>query len=493
MCSWAILCIDNVKLKIKPEEHGECPKMDSTRRVRGSGTFCAVRGCVNSWRRLNTWLERECFDHRPTIKRHCGCTPPYTFHQKPKAEDESRMWLAALKLKNPPKRLYVCSYHFVDRKPTKEHPFPELWLGCDRPPETKKGKRKRNFQSNEIAESDEPKFRDATTQWEDFTWRDHTYASVVPCVHKATQTEIQPTAYGVIVDDSSSLLYTGLKLLNFYTLVSTMLQFGKKSCSIPIVDQILMTLMKLRQNLALGDLAHRFRVCTSTVSNIITYWIDTLGEQLEPMVCWLPRCVIRGNMPPAFKKKYPHTTCIIKCAKTSIQRATNLNIPSATFSHHKSTNNIKYLVAVSPHGLIMFISAGYAGKSSEKCITMNSGLLKALRPGDEVLADRSFTIHEMLHERKVKLNIPAFSHKRGQLNKVTRTRRVPNVLKHVEWAIQRLKVFKILSQTVPISIAPRFDKILTICAACVNMRCKLRHQPQKRLKFGKIKNNITVA
>ncbi len=36
-----------------------------------------------------------------------------------------RLWLKALNLKKPPKFLYVCSFHFVDGRPTENHPFTE--------------------------------------------------------------------------------------------------------------------------------------------------------------------------------------------------------------------------------------------------------------------------------------------------------------------------------------------------------------------------------
>ncbi|XP_056096639.1 uncharacterized protein LOC130100300 [Rhinichthys klamathensis goyatoka] len=456
--------------------------MDGVTRRHGSGTYCAVRGCNNSWRLLNVWSEGECFDHQPSTRRQCGCAPPYALYEKPKTDVESRKWLAALKLKNPPKRLFVCSYHFINKKPTEENPFPELFLGYERPPQQKRRKLDRNTsdtQSDEVCI--EPKFKDAATQWEDLTKTDHSYAAKLDHVNKSTQTGVQTVADDMLLDDDTSLLYTGLRLLYFFTLVKTMLPFSKPSCSIPVVDQILMTLMKLKLNLVLGDVAKRFKVSKGEVSKVIAHWIDTLGEQLEPMVAWLPRSVIRANMPPSFKKNHPQTTCIIDCAETAIQRATNLNCRSATFSHYKGTNTAKYLVAVSPHGLIMFISEAYAGKSSDKFITINSGFLEALRPGDEVMADRGFTIRDVLHERKVKLNIPAFTHKRGQLTneEVTRTRRVANVRIHVERAIRRLKVFKILSQTVPISMTPRLDKILIICAALANMRSRLIRLPHE--------------
>ena len=118
--------------------------MDGVTRRHGSGTYCAVRGCNNSWRLLNVWSEGECFDHQPSTRRQCGCAPPYALYEKPKTDVESRKWLAALKLKNPPRRLFVCSYHFIDKKPTEENPFPVLWLGYERPPQQKRRQLDRN-------------------------------------------------------------------------------------------------------------------------------------------------------------------------------------------------------------------------------------------------------------------------------------------------------------------------------------------------------------
>lgn len=46
-------------------------------------------------------------------------------------------------LKKPPNNLYVCSFHFVDKKPTAENPYPTLWLGYYRPPEKKRRKLQR--------------------------------------------------------------------------------------------------------------------------------------------------------------------------------------------------------------------------------------------------------------------------------------------------------------------------------------------------------------
>lgn len=44
----------------------------------------------------------------------------------------------------------------------------------------------------------------------------------------------------------------------------------------------------------------------------------------------------------------------------------------------------------------MFISKGFDGCASDKFIVLNSGFLNYLLPGDEIIADRGFTINDTL-------------------------------------------------------------------------------------------------
>ena len=120
----------------------------------------------------------------------------------------------------------------------------------------------------------------------------------------------------------------------------------------------------------------------------------------------------------------------------------------------------------------MFVSRSYGGRASDKFIVNDCGFLDYIRPGDEIMADRGFTIEEELFQKRAKLNIPAFTKGQKQLmdNDVTDTRRIANVRIHVERAIRRLKVFKILGGTVPVASLRNFDKILVVCSALVNLR-----------------------
>lgn len=324
------------------------------------------------------------------------------------------------------------------------------------------------------------------TQWSNPGMEDHSYAKAPPwktvtAPSRRTKASTAPSpdsspsvADDLLKEDKDCLLYTGIPLLEFNTLVTCLQSFARTS-TMPVVDQIFMTLMKLRQNFVMADLANRFKVSTSQVSKTIKFWIGVMAEHTKDLIPWLPRETIKATMPQAFLRHFPNTTCVIDCTESVLQKAKNLDSRTESYSHYYACNTVKYLVATAPSGVIMYISDAYGGKCSDRHITENSGFLNYLRAGDEVMADRGFTIQDFLDERKVRLVLPAFTRKKAQLTneQVTRTRRIANVRIHVERAIRRLKVFKILSHTVPITLAPKIDQILKICAGLVNLRGEL--------------------
>ncbi|XP_030575115.1 uncharacterized protein LOC115772844 [Archocentrus centrarchus] len=474
-----------------------------------SGSTCAAVGCYNNTRKLKNELEKFCFEHHQ-IRKVCPCPAPYALHSMPRKEDRKAAWLAALKLKRPPKRVYVCSFHFIDKKPTELHPDPELYLGCDRPSPKKRKRVIRTIWSrtassniNKTTESvpgcavdaasviqdqasistqpPEPHLHSVQTQWKDPSQHDHQYCNTSH--RKDAQDKMTPcdeAANFILQNDADTLLYTGIALETFNTLVSTLEGYDNSEFTMPVRDQVLLTLMKLKTNRVIDDLSRQFHISHSMASKIISYWLDRLEELFRPLIPWLPRETIQATMPASFKKNFPNTTCIIDCSESLLQKPKNLGSRTESYSHDSSHNTIKYLVVIAPCGLIMFVSAAYDGRCSDKFITMDSGVLTCLKPGDEVMAVRGFTIKDLLFERKVSLVIPSFTKKCGQLTEEqeTYTRQIANVRVHVERAIRRLKVFKILSQTVPIGMAPKIDKILRVCAALVNLREDLIHDTE---------------
>lgn len=273
------------------------------------------------------------------------------------------------------------------------------------------------------------------------------------------------------------LRYTGIALRTFNTLVSSL--EGPNDFTMLVRDQVLMTLMTLKTNCDMGDLSHQFHVPQSLASKIMSHWLDRLEDFLRPLIPWLPRETLQAAVPAAFKKNFSNTTCIIDFIEILLQKPHNMDSKEESYNH-SSVTTVKYLVAVAPCGLVMFVSDTYSSRYSDKFITMDSGFLTYLRPGDEVMAYRDFTIKDLLVEKHVRLVIPPFTKSHVHLagKQVTHACQIEDVRVHITRAIRRLKVYKILSQTVPLTMAPKIDQILRICAALVNLREDVIHDAE---------------
>ena len=141
------------------------------------------------------------------------------------------------------------------------------------------------------------------------------------------------------------------------------------------------------------------------------------------------------------------------------------------WSNYKHHSTIKYLVGITSNGSISYVSDCYGGRASDLFIVKDSGFLKLLQPGDQVMADRGFKIQDILVLYQCSLAIPPSKHNNLQMSKedVQKTSRIANVRIYVEQAIKRMKDFRILKSELPISILPLADAIVTVCAALKNL------------------------
>ena len=144
---------------------------------------------------------------------------------------------------------------------------------------------------------------------------------------------------------------------------------------------------------------------------------------------------------------------------------------SSRFSTYKHHTTAKFLVGICPSGAQCFVSGAWGGRASDQKITRESGLLEQLHPGQQVMADRGFTIESMLQERGNNLVIPSFlGTDRSQLSasEVTRTSRIAKARIHVERAIERVKEFRILQGEVDVALVHVLEQIFQVCAYLTN-------------------------
>ena len=145
---------------------------------------------------------------------------------------------------------------------------------------------------------------------------------------------------------------------------------------------------------------------------------------------------------------------------------------SSTWSAYKHHNTVKFLVSCTPNGAISFISPLYVGSISDVELTRVSGFLTKLedKPGISIMADRGFTIEDMLSALNIELNVPPFMKGRQQLpaEEVLQGRKIASLRIHVERAIGRLKNFSILKETIPISLTRLANQIVCVCGFLCN-------------------------
>lgn len=242
--------------------------------------------------------------------------------------------------------------------------------------------------------------------------------------------------------------------------------------SLSQADELFLMLVRLHLDLKEYDLARRFEISQSTVSRIFLTWINYCYLRLGMLPCWPDRDTIKDTMPAVFREHYPKTTVILDATEIKINMPSSLLLQSQTYSNYKSTNTFKGLVGISPAGHIMFVSSLYTGSISDTELVERSGFLSLLKSGDEVMADRGFTIQDVLTPLGVRLNIPPFLGKREQLaaSEVVDTQQIASLRIHVERAIRRVKEYNILANVMPASLAGSANQIWTVCCLLTNFQ-----------------------
>lgn len=153
--------------------------------------------------------------------------------------------------------------------------------------------------------------------------------------------------------------------------------------------QLILVFMRLRLGLLTQDVACRFGVSNSKLIDIFNAWLDVLATSMTRFIVWPSRRTLDANRPPAFQDTlFAGLAGIIDCTEVFIQRPTLMIARSQTYSNYKYHNTVKLLVVISPSGAITFVSKAWGGRTSDKEVTLRSGLLEKVTQGDVFLVDR---------------------------------------------------------------------------------------------------------
>lgn len=269
----------------------------------------------------------------------------------------------------------------------------------------------------------------------------------------------------------------------FAMLLSILPPSSDRKCDVTAENRLLLFLMKLKLGISYSSLAVLFSVSDTSASRHFKSVLKTLAVATKQWIFRPPSRVIQATMPDSFKLHYPGCTMIIDCTEIRTEQPPTVQQERVLYSNYKGAYTLKFLVAVTPGGMICFCSKAYGGRLSDAHITVDSGFLDLVQPGDTVLADKGFPgIQTVLGSQNAVLVMPPFLHaSQFSPEEVRETYNIAQVRIHVERMIQRIKIYNILNNKVPIELIPCMNDVFHVCCVLANLQLpiiKRKEQPQ---------------
>ena len=197
-----------------------------------------------------------------------------------------------------------------------------------------------------------------------------------------------------------------------------------------------------------------------------------MSTELKPLIYNPSPESHRALLPVSFNTpQYKKVEHIVDCTEVFTETPKNKKVQALLWSNYKHHYTSKFLVSVTPTGLINFASKGYGGRASDRQIVEHSGFMEEVRPGECVMADKGFNITDLLTLKHAHLVIPPGRRGAFQMDKkdVLITKDIANRRIHVEQVIGRIKTFAMLRNEIPINLLHVLDDVFIICCALCNL------------------------
>nr|XP_023029656.1 uncharacterized protein LOC111517677 [Leptinotarsa decemlineata] len=294
------------------------------------------------------------------------------------------------------------------------------------------------------------------------------------CEDKSTQTD-----FGDIFEvpqmfrsDENLSHFTGInhQQLKVLAVLSKKLAVEKGILEKNIKLWLILVLCKLKTNLTFDCLGILLGTGTSLCSKMFYSMISILARSVKPGIHWPTREYVLKNTPKCFNM-FPNTRVVLDSIEVAVLRLKCLNCRDVTDSHYKSKHTMKFLIGITPSGVITFVSSAYRGHISEKDIFHNEELIKKLEAYDAIMVGEDLLIEKECEQHFVEVFQPPILRNRNQLSKDEEelAARIAKARVYVDMAVEGIKNFAILNEQIDCYTVPYIDDIMTVVAVLVNL------------------------
>ncbi|XP_064479830.1 uncharacterized protein LOC135393283 [Ornithodoros turicata] len=181
-------------------------------------------------------------------------------------------------------------------------------------------------------------------------------------------------------------------------------------------SRVHLVLVRLKTGLSFNCMSPLFGVSEASVHRYFSSTLPILAQVMRAALSWPSKEEVMQNMPLCFSS-FPRVRVVLDGTEVQIEKSQCLACRIKTYSHYKGCHTVKFLVGVSPGGLITHISEGFEGRASDKTTIEQSGILKKLSAyKDDVMVDKGFAIDVACSESNIGLIRPPFLRKKQQFS-----------------------------------------------------------------------------
>ncbi|KAJ8675972.1 hypothetical protein QAD02_011758 [Eretmocerus hayati] len=240
-------------------------------------------------------------------------------------------------------------------------------------------------------------------------------------------------------------------------------------------DHMYLTLTKIRLGDKFERLADNYGISESQASRISHESVRILSHLLKQLIYQPSQAEVQKNSPIPFRAYCNSVYVLMDAFEIQIQKPSNPILQVLTWSEYKKCNTIKYIIAITPDGSIVFISRGYGERISDIKLFEACGIMDILPEGCACMADRGFKgIEGILQKKMCKLIRPPSVLSTEKLSKaeVLETKRIASLRIHVERLIRRVREYEILKphSCFDLKMLPIVDNIMYTACGLINLQ-----------------------